>query len=111
MPRRDAKRFPRWQPSMENSKAPSLAGSKFRRAGGIFLPRAVPKGGTMAERKQRRWLAKRAGSLLFVCRDAGRPDGLFESLPEISGNNKKEEVLRFHKTSSLVQRNIRHPNY
>ena len=44
-------------------------------------------------------------------RDVGRPDGLFESLPEISGNDKKEEVLRFHKTSSLVQRNIRHPNF
>ena len=150
MPRRVAKRFPRGQPSMENSKAPSPAGSKFRRAGGIFLPRAVPKGGTMAERKQRRWLAKRAGSLLFVCRgrkaagravrvpsrgsrkqqkkkrfcvsikpllwcagrdspaplrtvrrtvrkgrDAGRPDGLFESLPEISGNDKKRRGFAF----------------
>ena len=36
-------------------------------------------------------------------RDVGRPDGLFESLPETSGNDKKEEVLRFHKTSSLVR--------
>ena len=145
MPRRDAKRFPRWQPSMENSKAPSSAGSKFRQAGGIFFAAGSPQRGTMAERKQRRWLAKRAGSLLFVCRrrkaagravrvpsrdfrkrqkkkrflislepllwcagrdspaplrtvrrtvrpgrDAGRPDGLFESLPEISGNDKKK---------------------
>ena len=95
MPRRDAKRFPRWQPSMENSKAPSPAGSKFRQAGGIFLPRAVPKGGTMAERKQRRWLAKRAGSLLFVCRDARRPDGLFESLPEAPESNKKRRGFAF----------------
>ena len=39
MPQRVAKRFPRWQPSMENSKAPSPAGSKFRRAGGIFCRR------------------------------------------------------------------------
>ena len=44
-------------------------------------------------------------------RDAGRPDGLFDSLPELSENNKKDEVLCFHKTSSLVQRNIRHPNF
>ena len=36
-------------------------------------------------------------------RDAGRPDGLFESLPEAPESNKKEEVLRFHKTSSLVR--------
>ena len=37
-------------------------------------------------------------------RDAGRPDGLFDSLPEPSENNKKDEVLCFHKTSSLVRR-------
>src|SRR5699024_12531740 len=36
-------------------------------------------------------------------RDVGRPDGLFESLPEPSGHDKKEEGLRFHKTSSLVR--------
>ena len=102
MPRRDAKCFPLWQPSMENSKAPSPAGSKFRQAGGFFCRGQSPKG-AMAERKQRRWLAKRAGSLLFVCRDAGRPDGLFESLPETSGNDKKEEVPCFLGTSSLVR--------
>ena len=133
---------------------------------GHFFAAGSPQRGTMAERKQRRWLAKRAGSLLFVCRgrkaagravrvpsgdfrkrqkkkrflvslepllwcagrdspaplrtvrrtvrpgrDARRPDGLFESLPEISGNNKKEEVPCFLGTSSLVQRNIRHPNF
>lgn len=36
-------------------------------------------------------------------RDVGRPDGLFEPLPETPESNKKEEVLRFHKTSSLVR--------
>ena len=76
---------------MENSKAPSPAGSKFRRAGGIFLPRAVPKGGTMAERKQRRWLAKRAGSLLFVCRGR-KAAGRAVRVP--SGNFRKQQKRR-----------------
>ena len=93
MPRRDAKRFPRGQPSMENSKAPSPAGSKFRRAGGIFLPRAVPKRGTMAERKRRRWLAKRAGSLLFVCRGR-KAAGRGVRVPS-RGSRKQQKKKRF----------------
>ena len=35
---------------------------------GHFFAAGSPQRGTMAERKQRRWLAKRAGLLLFVCR-------------------------------------------
>ena len=40
---------------------------------------------------------------LLKSRDAKRPDELFGSLPSASGNNKKEEVLHFCRTSSLVR--------
>ncbi len=149
MPRRVAKRFPRGQPSMENSKAPSPAGSKFRQAGGFFLPWAVPKGGdggkeaaTMAcetrrlaafcvpgrraagravrvpsgdfRKRQKKmrfcvptkphlWCAGRDSPAPLRTvrrtvrpgRDARRPDGLFESLPETSGNDKKRRGFAF----------------
>ena len=95
MPRRVAKRFPRGQPSMENSKAPSSAGSKFRQAGGIFLPRAVPKGGRWRKGSSDDGL-RNAQARCFLCAgDEKRPDGLFESLPEAPESNKKRRGFAF----------------
>ena len=111
MPRRDAKRFPRGQPSMENSKAPSPAGSKFRQAGGFFCRGQSPKGGRWRKGSSGDGL-RNAQACCFLYagrgpfrpgRDARWPDGLFESLPEISGNDKKEEAPCFLGTSSLVR--------